>query len=38
LKSLLLTLVVLILATLLASSAPAVRVLRIEPVQALREE
>jgi putative ABC transport system permease protein len=38
LKSLLLTIAVLILATLLASAAPAARVLRIEPVQALREE
>ena len=38
LKTLLLTLAVLLLATLLATSAPAARVIRIEPVQALREE
>jgi predicted permease len=38
LRSFVLTLAVLILATLLATSAPAARVIRIEPVQALREE
>ena len=37
-KSFVLTLAVLALATLLATSAPAARVIRIEPVQALREE
>ena len=37
-KAFLLTLVVLALATVLATSAPAARVIRIEPVQALREE
>ncbi len=38
LKAFLLTLAVLLLATLIATSAPASRVMRIEPVEALREE
>jgi ABC-type antimicrobial peptide transport system permease subunit len=38
LRSFVLTLAVLILATVIAMAAPAARVIRIEPVQALREE